>query len=506
MALNITSTFAEARWEIDDQRKHFNRPLYGCYLSRRAATTENEVNRYLLQKPVFVIAGTTSGVGKTTISMGIMHKLAQYGFIVQPFKIGPDFIDPCYHTFVTGRQSRNLDLWLMGKKGVLECIDRSSKDADLSVIEGVMGLFDGISGKRNFGSTAHISRILDASIILVVDAAKTSQSIAAMILGYTKFDPRLNVAGIIINNVGSQRHSNMILESLSIHVQKKLLGIIYRNEEIRSAERYLGLIPPIEIKGKARNVILNCARYIADQIDLDGMLPLKNPKENQKKSLRLINNERAPLCKIAVAFDESFNFYYDDNLSSLRKNGVSLVFFSPVKDRSVPNDVDGLLIGGGFPEILAKRLEMNNSMKKSIHKSIANEMPTLAECGGLMYLTKVINDNRRKKGGKYSMVGIFDSETSMTNRVTIGYTEAQSSGELMGRISHIHGHEFHYSELVNISSDSKFSFDMQRGRGINGKNDGLTHNSCVASYMHLHFADTRILGRILDRCVHYRRR
>ena len=231
-----------------------------------------------MQKPVFVIAGTTSGVGKTTISMGVMYKLVQLGFTVQPFKIGPDFIDPCYHTLVTGRQSRNLDLWLMGKRGVLECFDRSTSDADLSVIEGVMGLFDGISGKRNVGSTAHISRVLDASVILVVDATKTSQSVAAMILGYTKFDPRLNVAGIIINNIGSQKHSNMILEALTTHVKKKLLGIIYRNEEIRSVERYLGLIPPIEIKGKTKNVILNCAKYIADQINLDEILPRKVTK------------------------------------------------------------------------------------------------------------------------------------------------------------------------------------------------------------------------------------
>ena len=463
------------------------------------------MNRYLLQKPVIVIAGTTSGVGKTTVSMGIMHKLAECGYMVQPFKIGPDFIDPCYHTFVTGRQSRNLDLWLMGKKGVLECFDRNSWDADLSVIEGVMGLFDGISGKRNFGSTAHISKILDASVILVVDAAKTSHSIAAMILGYTKLDPRLNVAGIIINNVASQKHSSMILEALSIQVKKKLLGIIYRNEEIRSVERYLGLIPPIEIKGKAKNAILNCAKYVADQINLDSILSLKSSKRNQNTSYRLLKDEREPVCKVAVAFDESFNFYYYDNLSSLRKNGVSLVFFSPIKDRSIPNNVDGLLIGGGFPEILAQRLEINNSMKKSIHKSIVDGMPTLAECGGLMYLTKAINDNRRKNQGRYSMVGIFDTETSMTNRVTIGYTQAQGSGELMGRISNIHGHEFHYSELVNISSDSQFSFDMQRGRGINGKYDGLTFNTCVASYMHLHFADTRILGRILDRCIKYKR-
>lgn len=463
------------------------------------------MNRYLLQKPVIVIAGTTSGVGKTTVSMGIMHKLAECGYMVQPFKIGPDFIDPCYHTFVTGRQSRNLDLWLMGKKGVLECFDRNSWDADLSVIEGVMGLFDGISGKRNFGSTAHISKILDASVILVVDAAKTSHSIAAMILGYTKLDPRLNVAGIIINNVASQKHSSMILEALSIQVKKKLLGIIYRNEEIRSVERYLGLIPPIEIKGKAKNAILNCAKYVADQINLESILSLKSSKRNQNTSYRLLKDEREPVCKVAVAFDESFNFYYYDNLSSLRKNGVSLVFFSPIKDRSIPNNVDGLLIGGGFPEILAQRLEINNSMKKSIHKSIVDGMPTLAECGGLMYLTKAINDNRRKNQGRYSMVGIFDTETSMTNRVTIGYTQAQGSGELMGRISNIHGHEFHYSELVNISSDSQFSFDMQRGRGINGKYDGLTFNTCVASYMHLHFADTRILRRILDRCIKYKR-
>lgn len=464
------------------------------------------MNGYLLQKPAIVIAGTTSGVGKTTVSMGIMRKLVECGFMVQPYKIGPDFIDPCYHTFVTGRQSRNLDLWLMGKKGVMECFERNSWDADVSVIEGVMGLFDGISGKRNFGSTAHISKMLDAPIILVVDAAKTSQSVAAMILGYTKFDPCLNVAGIIINNVGSQKHSSMIHDALSIQVKKKLLGIIYRNEEIRSVERYLGLIPPIEIKGNGKNIILNCAKYVADQINLDSILSLKRIKRNQKGSQLLPKNESKPICKIAVAFDESFNFYYYDNLNSLRKNGVSLVFFSPIKEKSVPRDVDGLLIGGGFPEILAQRLEMNNSMKKSIHKSIVNGMPTLAECGGLMYLTKVINDNRRKKHRRYSMVGIFDTETSMTNRVTIGYTEAKGKGEIMGNISQVHGHEFHYSELVNISSDSQFSFSMQRGRGINGQFDGLTYNTCVASYMHLHFADTRILGRIVDRCVHYKRK
>ncbi|MFZ1877513.1 MAG: cobyrinate a,c-diamide synthase, partial [Nitrososphaeraceae archaeon] len=289
-----------------------------------------------MQKPAFVIAGTTSGVGKTTVSMGIMRKLVECGFMVQPYKIGPDFIDPCYHTFVTGRQSRNLDLWLMGKKGVMECFERNSWDADVSVIEGVMGLFDGISGKRNFGSTAHISKMLDAPIILVVDAAKTSQSVAAMILGYTKFDPYLNVAGIIINNVGSQKHSSMIHDALSIQVKKKLLGIIYRNEEIRSVERYLGLIPPIEIKGNGKNIILNCAKYVADQINLDSILSLKRIKRNQKGSQLLPKNESKPICKIGVAFDESFNFYYYDNLNSLRKNGVSLVFFSPIKEKSVP--------------------------------------------------------------------------------------------------------------------------------------------------------------------------
>lgn len=464
------------------------------------------MNKSPLQKPIFVIAGTTSGVGKTTVSLAIMHKLKERGFTVQPFKIGPDFIDPYYHTFVTGRQSKNLDLWLMGKDGVLECYDSSSGDADISVIEGVMGLFDGISGKRNFGSTAHISKILKASVILVVDAAKTSQSVAAMIFGYTKFDPCLDVAGIIINNVGSQKHSNMIVDALAVHVRKKILGVIPRNEEIRAAERYLGLIPPIEIRSKSKNVIMSGAKYVADQISLDSILPPQSSKRNQIKSHKLLKNEREPLCKVAVAYDESFNFYYYDNINSLRRNGASLVFFSPTRDRTVPNDVDGLLIGGGFPEILAHRLERNRSMKKSVRKLIADGMPALAECGGLMYLTKVINDKRRKQHGRYSMVGIFDTETSMTNRVTIGYTEARGSGRIMGRISHIRGHEFHYSELGSISADSQFSFEMQRGRGIDGKYDGLTSNSCVASYMHIHFADTRILGRILDSCIHYRRR
>jgi cobyrinic acid a,c-diamide synthase len=438
--------------------------------------------------------------------MGIMHKLTECGFTIQPFKIGPDFIDPCYHTFITGRQSRNLDVWLMGQKGVLECFENNSCDADLSVVEGVMGLFDGISGKRALGSTAHISKILHAPIILVVDAARTSQSVAAIILGYTSFDSALNVAGIIVNNVGSEKHSRMILDALDSKVKSKLLGIIYRNEEIRSVERYLGLIPPTELKGKGRKMILNCARYVADQIKLDSILPHKSRGTDQARTKIILIKERKARCKIAVAFDESFNFYYYDNLSSLRRNGASLVFFSPIKEKALPDDIDGLFIGGGFPEVLAKRLETNDSMKKSIHKSIVNGIPTFAECGGLMYLTKTINDNRKKKQAKYSMVGIFDVETSMTNRVTIGYTEAYALGEIMGQIPHVHGHEFHYSQILNIPSDSQFSFSMKRGRGITGRHDGLTYNECIASYMHLHFADTRVLRKILDKCLLYKRR
>jgi cobyrinic acid a,c-diamide synthase len=326
-------------------------------------------------------------------------------------------------------------------------------------------------------------------------------------LGYTSFDPALNVAGIIINNVGSEKHSRLILDALDSKVKSKLLGIIYRNEQIRSAERHLGLIPPTELKGKGRKVILNCARYIADQIKLDSILPpYKTRGEDRARPKLNPRNERQARCKIAIALDESFNFYYYDNLSSLRRNGASLIFFSPLKEKELPEEIDGLFIGGGFPEVLAKRLEANDSMKKSIYESIANGIPTFAECGGLMYLTKMINDKRKKKQAKYSMVGIFDVETSMTNRVTIGYTEAQAGGQIMGHIPHIHGHEFHYSEIENIPSDSRFSFEMKRGRGITGRHDGLTYHGCIASYMHLHFADTRVLRRILEKCLLYKRR
>jgi cobyrinic acid a,c-diamide synthase len=439
--------------------------------------------------------------------MGIMYKLNESGFTVQPYKIGPDFIDPCYHSFITGRQSRNLDVWLMGRKGILECFESNSCDADLSVVEGVMGLFDGIPGKRSLGSTAHVSKILDAPIILVVDAARTSQSIAAMILGYTRFDPSLKVAGFVINNVGSEKHSHMILDALDSKVKSKVIGIIYRNEQIRSVERHLGLIPPTELKSSGRKIIFNCARYVADHIKLDGILPSQKTRgEDRPRGRSIPKKERQARCKIAIALDESFNFYYYDNLSSLRRNGASLLFFSPLREKGLPDDIDGLFIGGGFPEVLAKRLETNDSMKKSIHKSIVNGIPTFAECGGLMYLTKTINDNRKKKQGKYTMVGVFDVETLMTNKITIGYTEALAEGEILGQIPHVRGHEFHYSEIENIPSDSQFSFSMKRGRGITGRHDGLTYNGCIASYMHLHFADTRVPRRILEKCLLYKRR
>lgn len=265
-----------------------------------------------------IVAGVTSGVGKTTVAVAVMYALLRKGLKVQPFKVGPDFIDPSYHTFTTKRQSRNLDVWMMGKQGVLECFALACQDADVAVIEGVMGLFDGMSGKDDFASTAHVAKILDAPVLLVVDAAKSARSIAAIILGFLHFDRSVRIAGIILNNVASERHAGYITEAVAGRVRAPVVGIVKRNSEIRIEERHLGLVPAQELQEAKRRAIVAAARYVADQIDIDRILDLCGsgalPEAPTHAKLQ-------KCARIAVALDESFNFYYADNLDALRRCG-----------------------------------------------------------------------------------------------------------------------------------------------------------------------------------------
>jgi cobyrinic acid a,c-diamide synthase len=457
-----------------------------------------------MQVSRIVIAGVTSGVGKTTVAVGIMHGLRKRGLRVQPFKVGPDFIDPSYHTIVTNRKSRNLDVWMMGRQGVLDCFASASEDADIAVVEGVMGLFDGMSGKSDFASTAHMAKILDAPILLVVDASKGARSIAAIILGFLHFDRKLRIAAVILNNVAGQRHASYITEALAGVVKIPVVGILPRNSDIKMEERHLGLVPALELKGVKSQMIARTASYIAECIDLNRVLSLCSITSLPDARDHDFPKPQAR-ARIAVALDESFNFYYTDNLIALKRRGAQLVFFSPVKDQKLPDGVHGIMLGGGFPEVLADRLEKNRSMVRSIRRAVDQGMPVYGECGGLMYLTRSISGYKGEKKSR-KMAGIVEADTLMTGRLTLNYTDAECNDSIFGN-THLRGHEFHYSSIENIAKDSRFAYSMRKGKGVTGNQDGFIINgNTLAAYMHLHFANRKLPERMVLSCVRFSRR
>lgn len=456
----------------------------------------------LVQVPRIVVAGVTSGVGKTTVAVAIMHALRMRGLKVQPFKVGPDFIDPSYHTFVTKRQSRNLDVWMMGRQGVLGCFAGACADVDVAVIEGVMGLFDGMSGKNDYASTAHVAKILDAPVVLVVDAGKGARSIAAIVLGFLSFDRNVRIAGIVLNNVAGDRHAGYITEALAGKVRAPVVGIVRRDKEIAIEERHLGLVPTPELHETKRKKIVQGAGYVADQIDIDRILSLCGTSKLPDAPVRTTLAKRA---RIAVALDASFNFYYVDNLDALRRSGAELVFFSPVQDAKLPRDIDGMILGGGFPEVLADRLERNEPMIRSVRKALQDGMPVYGECGGLMYLTRSIRGYKGERKAR-RMAGLVDADTLMTGKLTLNYTEAKCDGPVLGR-ARLRGHEFHYSSIENIARDSRFAYSMKKGMGVTGEKDGfIVNGNGIAAYMHLHFAGTKLPDRLVQACASYSRR
>jgi cobyrinic acid a,c-diamide synthase len=466
-----------------------------------------------LKIPGVVVAGATSGVGKTTIVMAIIHGLQEKGYNVQPFKIGPDYIDPSYHNAIAKKKSKNLDVWLMGRKGVMESFLNATQDSDFTVMEGVMGLFDGLSGKNNFASTAHISKILDIPIVLVVDARKTARSLAAITLGFIKFDRKIKISGIIINHIASERHLKYITEAFQTKIKIPIVGKIFSTKENKLQERHLGLIPTIEINSSNINNITTNAKKLSQDIDIEKIIEIGNTgitteekdRDNKKISghIKDIKKDSNKKVEISIALDKSFNFYYKDNLEILQKR-AKIEFFSPIDNHKISCNSSGVIIGGGFPEIIADRLEKNSSMKKNIMKLAQDNIPIYAECGGLMYLTKSIS-GYKNKNKKYKMVGLFDAETIMTGKLTLGYTEAKlnNSKTILGNLTRIRGHEFHYSNIIDIHKDIELLYTLNRGKGIVNGYDGFYLNSCIASYMHTHFINSRISINFIESCHKY---
>ena len=459
--------------------------------------------------PRIIIAGTSSGVGKTSVTLGILHKFKTLGFKIQSFKVGPDFIDPAYHTFVTNNPCYNLDSWMMGEKGVINTFEKYTRGKDIAVIEGVMGLFDGAEGKSDYASTAQIAKILDSPIILVIDASKAARSIAAVAYGFMNFDKGLKIKGIILNKIASNKHFSLIKEAFDNNIKIPIVGIVYKNQEFTLSERHLGLIPTAELDNKRKKKIQNSIGAISDFLDSDKLTTLMMPLKYEKKLKKIdkVNNYQQKNLKIAVALDNSFNFYYQENLDILQKKGAELIFFSPLNDTYLPEEINGILLGGGFPEILSKDLTKNQSMMKSIKKLAENEIPLFAECGGLMYLTKSIKEglHRYKENNEnvevkensqktYKMIGLIDATTRMTNQLTLNYTQGKILNEsfLFEKVKNIRGHEFHYSKIENIHHDTRYSYYLDKGIGISEKKDGIIVYNTIASYTHLHFSNSKL--------------
>jgi cobyrinic acid a,c-diamide synthase len=458
--------------------------------------------QYETNIPRLIVAGVSSGVGKTLVATAIMYYFQRKGLHVQPFKIGPDFIDPSYHAVICNRQSYNLDIWMMRERGILNEFNRTSSDADIAVIEGVMGLFDGVSGKSDFGSTAHVARILNSPIILVVDASRAGGSIAALVYGFLNFDKRLDILGIVLNNVASQKHLNTIEEAMRSKIDVPIVGVITRNKDLVLRERHLGLIPVLETRGLIERKILRTSRLVSKDLYLKG---LRNFHVTRRIAKPLSSKKHSkPAVRIAIAKDESFNFYYPDTAESLELNNAEVVYFSPVNDKKLPDGVSGVILGGGFPEILADQLAKNHYIKKSILREAERGMPIYAECGGLMYLTKTITVYHKGRKKTMKMIGLIEADTSMNDRLTLNYTEAENSGAFFRDIKKIRGHEFHYSKIHNIGKDFRFAYALTRGNGIFNKKDGLIVYHSLASYMHLHFGgDQRLARRVVDMCREY---
>jgi cobyrinic acid a,c-diamide synthase len=401
-----------------------------------------------------------------------MAALVAQGVSVQPFKVGPDFIDPTHHTKICGRTSRNLDPFMMGEDGVRDTFLRASAGADIAVIEGVMGLYDGIDGTER-SSTAHVATLLDAPVILVVDAGGMSRSAQALIHGFSTYHPTVRIAGVIFNRIGSDRHRQMIASSLSVPA----LGWIPRNEQLAIKSRHLGLEMAHETPAMA-----GYGAIIRECCDLNAIR--KTAREASPLGVVIPEIRNAPSQgTIGVAWDPAFCFYYQDNLDRLRAAGAELVFFSPCDDR-LP-DVQGLYIGGGYPELYLSELE-SSPCRSDIRRAADRGMPIYGECGGLMYLTGEIAADHA-----YRLCGALPATTVMTKKVqALGYVQGESvEGEsFLPPCIPLIGHEFHYSEVLP-QPDARYAFRLIRGRGITNGNDGLVSNNTTGTYTHAYFSD-----------------
>jgi cobyrinic acid a,c-diamide synthase len=443
----------------------------------------------VVEVPRIVVAGTHSGVGKTTVASGLMSALSSRGLRVAPFKVGPDFIDPSYHTLAAGRPGRNLDGFLSGPGMIGPLFAHGAQDADIAIVEGVMGLFDGKSGGGELASTAHVAKLLDAPVVLIVDARAMARSVAAMVHGYKTFDPQLKVSGVILNRVGSRAHENMLRDALKpLHVP--VLGVLRRRGQIYTPDRHLGLVPVAERRAEAERSLDALGTVISDSINLDEVLKLARspePLNAEPWSPEPAEADLTGSVRVAVAAGPSFSFLYRENLELLGATGAEVVTFDPTSDEALPAGTDALYLGGGFPETYAEALSANAGMRESVRDFATGGRPVVAECGGLLYLASELDG--------HPMCGVLDATARMTGRLTLGYREALALADspLAEAGTEVRGHEFHYSTVDPVAGERP-AWDLV-GRGPEGFVAGGVH----ASYLHTHWAATPGLPRMFVR-------
>lgn len=462
--------------------------------------------------PRLVIAGTQSNVGKTTVTLALLAALKARGRRVQPFKAGPDYIDPGHHAAATGRPSRNLDGWMLSPGTNWQIFSRAAADADISIIEGMMGLFDGSSATSEIGSTAEMAKLLGAPVLLVIDGSAMARSAAAMVGGYAKFDPALTVAGVLFNRVSSEGHFQLLKEAVEAETQVPVVGYLKPDKTLTIGDRHLGLRTAIE-QGPS-DLYDKLGRAAAETVDLDkvealarsaGELKaecetmndelLAHGTEGSSRSLFSVQRSAFRPVRVGVAYDPAFCFYYPENLELLEAEGAELVRFSPMRDRVLP-EVDLLYLGGGYPELYGQELAGNKTMRASVREFAERGGTVYAECGGMMYLTQAIRDF---EGLAHEMVGLFPAEAVMRKSgLTLGYREIELTKPCaIGSVGlKVRGHEFHYSSLAS-RGPLDYACAVTDAKEQPRSPDGLVRGNTVALYAHLHFSSQPSVARAL---------
>ena len=455
-----------------------------------------------LNIPRVVIAGVNSGVGKTTIVTGMLAALSKRGFKVQSYKVGPDYIDPGFHRLASGKSAHNLDSWLVPPELLADIFASTAVDNDIAIIEGVMGLYDG--GRAGVSSTATVAKLLKAPVVLVIDAKSMGESAAAIALGFKMYDPEVNLAGVIINRLGSESHKLMVCEALD-RLNIPVIGTVFRNNELSMPERHLGLTPVTEHDAAA--VVAKIGQQVAQQVALDELVTVaKTAEPLPRRSVPVTGKRNQTTVRIGVAQDEVFTFYYPSSLEVLAELGAEIIPFSPLNDSQLPT-VDGIVLGGGFPEMFVKELSANTSMRQDILQAAKRGMPIYAECGGLMYLSRQITDF---DGQTYDMAGVIPAVCQMQSKLeTVGYVEARAllDNVLCTSGEGLRGHEFHFSRMFPDVSVAEFpwAFEFKKMRTGAIYQGGYASGNVLASYLHMHFAGNRQSAeRFVARCNQYR--